>query len=269
MSFLERIEAKVCHPWEVRVHPSKGKHSYDVFNRCVELLHHAPAGLLLAGVAFLPVAGNGIAGAGKPFLVAAELFQRFGGEEFGAVRAGGPTASTTCCNKHGNFVRFETEKPSSLYRIEPRRNDLPTQKNSVCCAVIFILDRRLGDAWPFELGEWAWVCFSEAFCSVARVHPHQPDLGLVLVRSRFSLHLALAAGQPPFDNAPRARQVLCADFVSILSPLAASATSYSSLVARSSKPGRSLSSERIVPCGVRHPRGITVLSRAQSFRRCC
>jgi hypothetical protein len=35
--------------------------------------HSAPASFLLAGVAFPPVAGNGIAGAGEPFLIAAEI----------------------------------------------------------------------------------------------------------------------------------------------------------------------------------------------------
>jgi hypothetical protein len=37
---------------------------------------------VFAGVAFPPVAGNGIAGAGEPFFIAPELFQRFRGKNF-------------------------------------------------------------------------------------------------------------------------------------------------------------------------------------------
>ena len=40
------------------------------------------------GVALPPIAGNGIAGAGKPFLVAAELLQCFRGKELRAVAGG-------------------------------------------------------------------------------------------------------------------------------------------------------------------------------------
>ncbi len=61
--------------------------------RCVEsFASRVPASLLLAGVAFPPVAGDSIAGAGEPFFVASELFQRFRSEELRAVRQTAPIA---------------------------------------------------------------------------------------------------------------------------------------------------------------------------------
>ncbi len=88
-----------------------------------------PARLLLAGVAFPPIAGDGIAGAGKPFLVAAELFQRFGGEELRAVAGGMAERFQQACRyEPGNLVWFKTEKPRRLGGIEPGGNDFPTEK---------------------------------------------------------------------------------------------------------------------------------------------
>jgi hypothetical protein len=88
-----------------------------------------PAGSLLAGVSFAPVCGNGIAGTGEPFLVAAVLFQGFGGKELRAV-AGGMTErfQQACRYEPGNLVRFKTEKPRRLGCVEPGGNDLPTEK---------------------------------------------------------------------------------------------------------------------------------------------
>ena len=84
---------------------------------------------MLAGVSFPPVAGDGIAGAGKPFLVAAELFQRFGGKELRAVAGRmAERFQQACCYEPGNLVRFKTEKPRRLGGIEPAGNDFPTEK---------------------------------------------------------------------------------------------------------------------------------------------
>ena len=89
----------------------------------------APAGLLSAGVAFPPVAGDGIAGAGEPFLVAAKLFQRFRGKEFRAVAGGMAERFQQACRyEPGNLVRFKAEKPRRLGCVEPGGNDLPTEK---------------------------------------------------------------------------------------------------------------------------------------------
>jgi len=87
------------------------------------------ARLLLAGVAFPPVTGDGIAGAGEPFLVAAELFQRFRGKELRAV-AGGMAERFQQARRYepGNLVRFKAEKPRRLGCVEPGGNDLPTEK---------------------------------------------------------------------------------------------------------------------------------------------
>ncbi len=88
-----------------------------------------PASLLLAGVAFPPVAGDGIAGAGEPFLVAPELFQRFRGKEFRAVAGGMAERFQQACRyEPRNLVRFKAEKPRRLVRVEPGGNNLPTEK---------------------------------------------------------------------------------------------------------------------------------------------
>ena len=80
-------------------------------------------------VSFSPVAGNGIAGAGKPFLVAAVLFQRFGSEELGAVASRmAERFQQACCYEPWNLVWFKTEKPRRLGGIEPGGNDFPTEK---------------------------------------------------------------------------------------------------------------------------------------------
>jgi len=87
-----------------------------------------PAGSPLAGVSFAPVCGNGVAGAGKPFLVAV-LFQRFRGKELGAVTGGMAERFQQACRyEHGNLVWFKTEKPRGLGRVEPGGNDFPTEK---------------------------------------------------------------------------------------------------------------------------------------------
>src|SRR5665213_3152281 len=82
-----------------------------------------------AGIALPPVTGYGIAGAGKPFLVAAELFQCFRGKELRAV-AGWMVEwfEQTRCNQPWNFVRLKAEKPRRLSCIEPCGNELPTEK---------------------------------------------------------------------------------------------------------------------------------------------
>jgi hypothetical protein len=82
-----------------------------------------------AGVSFPPVAGNGIAGAGEPFLIATKLFQRFRGKELRAV-AGGMAEGfeQTRSNQPWNLVRFKAEKPGRLGRIEAGGNELPTEK---------------------------------------------------------------------------------------------------------------------------------------------
>ena len=82
-----------------------------------------------AGIALPPVTGYGIAGAGKPFLIAAELFQCFRGKELRAVA--GRMAEwfeQTCRNQPRNLVRFKAEKPRRLGCIEARGNDFPTEK---------------------------------------------------------------------------------------------------------------------------------------------
>ena len=82
-----------------------------------------------AGVSFPPVGCNGIAGAGEPFLVAAELFQRFRGKELRAITGGMAKGfQQTCRNEHGNFLRFKTEKPRRLGCVKTCRNDLPTEE---------------------------------------------------------------------------------------------------------------------------------------------
>src|SRR5579883_54877 len=89
----------------------------------------APASFLLAGVSFPPVVRNGVAGAGEPFLVAAELFQRFRGKELRAVAGGMAERFQQACRyESGNLVRFKTEKPRRLVCVEPGGNDLPTEK---------------------------------------------------------------------------------------------------------------------------------------------
>ena len=82
-----------------------------------------------AGISFPPVARNGIAGAGEPFLVATELFQRFRGKELRAVAGGmAERFQQTCHYESGNLVRFKTKKPCRLACIKPGGNDLPTEK---------------------------------------------------------------------------------------------------------------------------------------------
>ena len=39
----------------------------------------------------------------------------------------------SCCNQHGNLVRFKTEKPSRLQCIETSGDNLPTQEFSLLC----------------------------------------------------------------------------------------------------------------------------------------
>ena len=153
--------------------------------RCVEsFASRVPASLLLAGVAFPPVAGNSVAGASKPFLVAPELFQRFGGKEFCAVasrmakrfqQAGG--------NEHGNFLRFKSEKPRRLGCVESCGNNLPTEKLRMLRSYVHTLmaARRLGR------GEWDLFCFSALLCSFVSGVSASTWLGAwFLVRSSFS-----------------------------------------------------------------------------------
>ena len=92
-------------------------------------LRTTPASLPLAGVSFPPVDGNGIAGAGEPFLVAPKLLKCLGGKKFCAVS--GPITEwfqEVGCNKDWDFVQFEAEKPGCLGRIEAGGNNLPTEK---------------------------------------------------------------------------------------------------------------------------------------------
>jgi len=95
----------------------------------LDFASRAPASLLLAGVASPPVAGDGIAGTGEPFLVVPELFQRFRGKELRAVAGGMAERFQQACRyEPGNLVRFKTEKPRRLICVEPGGNDLPTEK---------------------------------------------------------------------------------------------------------------------------------------------
>jgi len=88
-----------------------------------------PAGSLLAGVSFAPVCGNGVAGAGEPFFVVPELFQRFGGKELRAIAGGMAERFQQACGyEHGNLVWFKTEKPRCLGRVEPGGDDFPSEK---------------------------------------------------------------------------------------------------------------------------------------------
>ena len=81
------------------------------------------------GIALPPVGGNGIAGARKPFLIAAELFQCFGGKKLRAVTGGmAERFEQTCCNQPWNLVRLKAEKPRRLGRIKAGGNELPTEK---------------------------------------------------------------------------------------------------------------------------------------------
>ena len=118
--------------------PAKARPFYDTSTRRVEsFASRAPASLLLAGVAFPPVAGDGIAGAGEPFLVAAELFQRFRGKELRAIAGGmAERFQQTCGYEPGNLVRFKAEKLRRLGRIEPGGNDFPTEKFRLLCGHI-------------------------------------------------------------------------------------------------------------------------------------
>ena len=92
-------------------------------------LRTTPASLPLAGVSFPPVGGNGIAGAGEPFLVAPKLLKCLGGKKLRAV-AGWMTEwfQEVRCNKDWNFVQSEAKKPGCLGRIEPSGNNLPTEE---------------------------------------------------------------------------------------------------------------------------------------------
>ena len=92
-------------------------------------LRTTPASLTLAGVSFPPVDGNGIAGAGEPFLVATKFLKRLGGKKLPAV-SGRMTEwfQEVGCNKDWDFVQFEAEKPGCLGRIEAGGNNLPTEK---------------------------------------------------------------------------------------------------------------------------------------------
>lgn len=153
--------------------------------RCVEsFASRAPASLLLAGVAFPPVAGNGIAGAGEPFFVASKLFECFRGKEFRAVAGGvAQRLQQTCCNKHGNLVWVKSKKPCRLRCVQSGGNNLPTEKLGLLRGYIhtWTAARRLCR------GEWVWVCFSEVFCSVASGASASTWLGAwFLVRSSFS-----------------------------------------------------------------------------------
>ena len=88
-----------------------------------------PTGSLPSGVAFPPIAGNGITGAGEPFFVAAELFQRFRGKKLRTI-AGGMSErfQESRPDQQGNLVRIEAKKPCCPGGIEPGGNHLPTQK---------------------------------------------------------------------------------------------------------------------------------------------
>ena len=137
-----------------------------------------------AGVSFPPVVRNGIAGAGKPFLVTTELFQRFRGKELRAIAGGmAERFQQTCRNKHWNFLRFKAEKPRRLSCVEPCWNNFPTEKFCLLRGHIHTLTaaRRLGR------GEWFLVCFSEFFCSFVSGASASTWLGAwFLVRSSFS-----------------------------------------------------------------------------------
>ena len=92
-------------------------------------LRTTPASLPLAGVSFPPVGGNGIAGAREPFLVAPKLLKGLSGKKFCGVS--GPITEwfqEVGCNKDWDFVQFEAKKPCCLGRIEPSRNNLPTEE---------------------------------------------------------------------------------------------------------------------------------------------
>src|SRR5437870_4229544 len=88
-----------------------------------------PAGLLLAGVFLTPMAGNGIACASEPFLVAAKGFQVLSGVMLDTVaswmaegfeQSGG--------RQHRDVMRFETEKPSGLTNVQACWEHLPAEK---------------------------------------------------------------------------------------------------------------------------------------------
>src|SRR2546422_10966838 len=88
-----------------------------------------PASFPFAGFSSPPVGGNGIAGAGEPFLVAPKLLKCLGGKKFCAVS--GPITEwfqEVGCNKDWDFVQFKAEKPGCLGRIEAGGNNLPTEK---------------------------------------------------------------------------------------------------------------------------------------------
>src|SRR2546429_533809 len=88
-----------------------------------------PAGCLLAGVLLPPMAGNGIACASKPFLVAAKGLQVLGGIMLDTVpswMAEGFKQSGR--RQHGNVMRFETEKPSGLTNVQACREHFPSEK---------------------------------------------------------------------------------------------------------------------------------------------
>jgi len=75
------------------------------------------------------MAGNGIACASKPFLVAAKGLQVLGGIMLDTVpswMAEGFKQSGR--RQHGNVMRFETEKPSGLTNVQACREHFPSEK---------------------------------------------------------------------------------------------------------------------------------------------
>ncbi len=143
----------------------------------------APASRSLAGVSLSPVGGNGVTGAGEPFLVAAQLFQRFGGEELRAVAGGMPERFQQARrDEHGNLMRFKAEKPGRLGCVESGGQSSNRETQNVARSRSYAYGaRRLGR------GEWVWVCFSEFFCSLSSGESASTWLGAwFLVRSSFS-----------------------------------------------------------------------------------
>ena len=78
----------------------------------------------VAGISFAPVLANSITSASEPFLVRPKLLKSLGREELRGVSGGmAERFQQARCNKNRNLVRFKTEKPSCLQRVETGKRD--------------------------------------------------------------------------------------------------------------------------------------------------
>ena len=80
-----------------------------------------------------------ITGESEPFLVTAKVLKSLGREELDGVSGGmAERFQHARRDKNGNLVRFKTEKPSRLQRVETGRNYPLTQKFSLSLKCVHI-----------------------------------------------------------------------------------------------------------------------------------